>query len=59
MKKLFYNLFLLVLALLIFTINGVQYVKDGVYIDVIPSCYNLYLPLEHISNGYIQIDSNK
>lgn len=43
------------------TINSMEFcgTKSGLYLDVKTSVYELYKPLETITNNYIQVDSNK
>lgn len=53
-------LILMILAI-VSTINGFEFcgIKSGLYLDVKTSVYELYRPLETITNNYIQVDSNK
>ena len=42
-------------------INGIQFCgfQKGLYVDVKPSVYEFYKPIEDITNNYIQIDVNQ
>lgn len=52
---------ILLLTAILTTINGMQFcgLKKGLYIDVKTSVYKLYEPMDRLTNGYIQIDSNE
>ena len=58
MKK---TLITILLIGIISSINGMEFCgkKSGLYLDVKTSVYELYKPLETITNNYIQVDSNK
>ena len=58
MKK---TILIIILIALISTINGFEWcgLQKGLYVDVKTSVYELYRPIETLTNNYIQIDSNK
>jgi hypothetical protein len=58
MKK---TLITIILIGIISSINGMEFcgIKKGLYLDVKTSVYELYRPIETLTNNYIQIDSNK
>lgn len=58
MKK---ALIILTLIAIVSSINGFEFcgIKSGLYLDVKTSVYEIYRPIETLTNGYIQIDNNK
>lgn len=40
-------------------INAIVSCDYGYYVDVKSGVYELYAPIEHITNNYIQIDCNE
>lgn len=55
------TILILIILAIASTINGAEWcgIKKGLYLDVKTSVYELYRPLETITNNYIQVDSNK
>ena len=55
------TILILIILAMASTINGFEFcgIKSGLYLDVKTSVYELYRPLETITNNYIQVDSNK
>ncbi len=55
------TILILIILAVASTINGMEFcgIKSGLYLDVKTSVYELYRPLENITNDYIQVDSNK
>ena len=51
---------LIILLAIVSSINGFEFcgIKKGLYVDVKTSVYEMYRPIETLTNGYIQIDSN-
>lgn len=55
------TILILIILAIASTINGMDFcgIKSGLYLDVKTSVYELYRPLETITDNYIQVDSNK
>lgn len=55
------NIFIFAVLFNLMWINGIQFCgfQKGLYVDVKPSVYEFYKPIEDITNNYIQIDVNQ